>query len=169
MTPSSFVSPRLAALAAIAFFLPVVFSLSTDIYVWWLEYFGILFHLAMFMLVPSLIAPEWARAAGYGWLLLDTTVGVLALHGVDPSIIDTIRLGGHIFAGIWIVPAALAGSLPSKVFGGFAGAALFLYTFASPFFPMEALAPASISIIIWLGIIAWQNGADSRSETAPVS
>lgn len=118
----------------IAFFLPVVFSLSTDFYVWWLEYSGILFHLAMFMLVPSLKAPEWARAAGYGWLLLDTTVGVLALHGVDPVIIDTIRLGGHIFAGIWIVPAALAGSLPSKIFGGFAGAALFLYTFCRRFY-----------------------------------
>lgn len=163
MISSILTSPRFTAFASIAFFLPVIYSFGTGFYVWWLEYLGIFFHLAMFMLVYSLKAPEWARAAGYGWLILDTSMGVLALKGIDPIIIEAIRLGGHLFAGIWIVPTALTGSLPSKIAGTIAGAGLFLFTFLSPFLSMEALAPASIMLVIWLGIIVWQNGVKSRA------
>ena len=50
---------------------PVVASFRFAPGIWWAEYVGILYHLAMFLLVFKLPAPEWAKAAGYGWLLLD--------------------------------------------------------------------------------------------------
>ena len=35
-------------------------------------------------------------------------------------------------------------------------------TFVSPFLPELALGPSSIIMLIWLGIIAWQNGTIRR-------
>ena len=46
----------------------------------WTEYVGIFFHLAVFLLVFKLPPPEWARAAGYSWLLLDVAAGVLRIN-----------------------------------------------------------------------------------------
>lgn len=75
------------------------------------------FHLAVFLLVFKLPAPEWAKAAGYGWLLLDVAAGTLRINQVQPAIAQQVRLGGHIFAGIWIVMASLQGSLAAKLAG----------------------------------------------------
>jgi hypothetical protein len=77
----------------------------------WAGYLGIFYHLAVSLLVFKLPAPEWAKAAGYGWLLLDVAAGTLSINQVDPAIAQRVRLGGHIFAGIWIVMASLQGSL----------------------------------------------------------
>lgn len=156
---SSPLSPRTAAIAAFAFFVPVAVSFAVAPGVWWSDYCGIFFHLAMFLLVPSLPAPAWARAAGYGWLMLDVMTGVLTLNGVAHEIATPIRLGGHIFAGVWIVSASISGWWPMKVVGVLAGVWLFGFTLVSPFAPMEWLAPASILLLIWLGLIAWRNGS----------
>lgn len=152
-------SARTSAIAAMLMFAPVAIMLIFLPRNWWADYPGILFHLAIFLLVTRLPAPEWAKAAGYGWLLLDVTVGVMSLNGVPLEIAFPIRLGGHIFAGIWIVNVSLLGSTPVKVTGLIAGIWLFAFTFVSPFFSAKALAPASILILVWLVIIAWQNGS----------
>jgi hypothetical protein len=112
----------------------------------------------MFLLVLKLPAPEWARAAGYGWLLLDVVAGALMINHVPRAIAGNVRLGGHIFAGIWIVMASLQGSPAAKLAALPAGLFLFAYTFASPFLPPAWLRPASIFVLVWLGIIARQNG-----------
>lgn len=162
LTETSFsASARTAAIAAILMFAPVVVSFAFP-RAFWADYPGILFHLAVFLLVPRLPAPTWAKAAGYGWLFLDVTVGVMTLNGVPLEIAMPIRLGGHIFAGVWIVSASLSGSLPIKVTGLIAGIWLFAFTFVSPFLSTQALAPASIIVLIWLGIIAWQNGSSRQ-------
>ncbi|WP_078741857.1 hypothetical protein [Pseudomonas fluorescens] len=151
-------SARTCAIVAILMFAPVVAS-----YVWhtnreWLDYPGIFFHLAIFLLVPRLPAPDWARAAGYGWLVLDVTVGVMTLNHVPAEIAMPIRLGGHIFAGIWIVNVSLLAIRPIKLTGFIAGAWLFSYSFVSPFVPKTALAPTALMMLLWLGLIAWHNG-----------
>ena len=163
-TPGFTLSPRLPALAAIVFFLPVVVSFAVAPTAWWPNYPGLLFHLSLFFLVSQMDAPEWGKAAGYAWLALDVTTGVMSLNGVPITIALYVRFGGHIFAGLWIIAASLHGSAPMKAMGYLTGACMSLFTFVSPFVSPSALAPASIFVVIWLGIIAWQDGA--RRSTA---
>lgn len=115
--PVRAVSPRALAIAAILCFVLVVINFALAPGAFWADYPGILFHLAMFLLIAKLPAPEWARAAGYGWLVLDVMIGALTLNHVPHDIADYVRLGGHIFAGIWLVTAALSGSRPFSIVG----------------------------------------------------
>ena len=151
-------SIRTVSLIALLLWAPVVASFRFAPGARWAEYVGIFFHLAVFLLVFKLPAPEWARVAGYSWLLLDVAAGTLRINQVQPAIAQHVRLGGHIFAGIWIVMASLQGSLAAKLAGLPAGAILFAYTFASPFLPTVCLSPAAILVLVWLAILAWQNG-----------
>ena len=52
---------------------------------------------------------------------------------------------------------SLQGSLAAKLVSLPAGAILFAYTFASSFLPTVWLSPASILVLAWLAILAWQN------------
>jgi hypothetical protein len=151
-------SIRAVALIALLLLVPIVASFRFAPGARWAEYAGIFYHLAVFLLVFKLPAPDWAKAAGYSWLLLDVAAGTLGINQVQPAIAQHIRLGGHIFAGIWIVIASLQGSLAAKLLGLPIGAILFAYTFASPFLPRVWLSPAAILMLVWLGILAWQNG-----------
>jgi hypothetical protein len=156
--PIASVSPRAIALIAFFLFAPVVGSFRFAPGSRWPEYLGIVFHLSMFVLVSKLTAPDWAKAAGYGWLLLDVMTGALLINRVPHAIADHVRLGGHIFGGIWIVTASLQGSPAAMWIGLLAGTFLFGYTFVSPFLQPVWLSPASILVLTWLVIIAWQNG-----------
>ena len=167
--PVASLSPRALATAALLFFVPVVISFAVAPGQWWINYPGILFHLALFLLVPKLDAPEWARAAGYGWLLLDVTSGVMTMGNVAHDVAYFERYGGHIFAGIWIVTVSLPGTAPVKITGVLAGALLFLYSFVARFVPPVALSATSPLILIWLGFIAWQNGVRPMSLSRPVA
>jgi hypothetical protein len=71
-------SARLLALAAFVSLVLFVVTFAVAHGVWWAEYPGVLFHLSIFFLVPWLPAPAWAKAAGYGRLIIDTTVGAMA-------------------------------------------------------------------------------------------
>lgn len=167
--PAASLSPRVLATAALLFFVPVVISFAVAPGKWWINYPGILFHLALFLLVPKLDAPEWARAAGYGWLLLDVTSGVMTMGNVAHDVAYFERYGGHIFAGIWITTVSLSGSRPVKITGVLAGALLFLYSFVARFVPPVALSVTSPLILIWLGFIAWQNGVRPALSVRPVA
>jgi hypothetical protein len=54
--------------------------------------------------------------------------------------------------------ASLQGSLAAKLVGLPTGVILFAYTFASPFLARVWLSPAAILMLVWLAILAWQNG-----------
>ena len=165
MTEPSPFSPRVLAASAFVLFAPVMFSIVLQPGAVWATYAGLLSHLALFLLVPQLRAPEWAKAAGYGWLVLDVTAGVLALNKVPHDIYIYVRLGGHVFAGIWFVSVSWPGSLGVRVSGLIAGGWLFLYTFASPFLPLTALGPNGFVVLIWLALVAWHNGTSSARSS----
>lgn len=151
-------SPRILAIAAIVCFAPVAVTFAFAPNVWWADYPGILFHLALFLLVAQLPAPEWARAAGYGWLVLDVATSVQTLNNVPHAMADPVRLGGHVFAGMWIMRTSASASPTVKIIGLVTGLWLFAFSFVSPFVPQIFLAPASLSMLAWLCVIAWQNG-----------
>ena len=154
--PLASLSPTWFAIGALTCFAAVTVSFQLPFRIWWIEYFGIAFHLFMFILVAKLDAPDWAKAAGYGWLVLDVTVGILTLNNVPFNIYTPIRLGGHIFAGTWITTVSLSSPRGIKFVGIFAGALLTGYSFISPFLPLSALNLFSFLIVVWLGMIAWR-------------
>lgn len=150
------VSPSWFAIVAFACFAPVTASFGVHHHIWWIDYPGILFHLAMFMLVYKLDAPAWAKSAGYGWLVLDVMVAVLTLNNVAYAIYFPIRLGGHIFAGTWITMASLSSTRAMRIVGVITGVWLGGYSFISPFVSAKALGPDSFLVLIWLAIIAFR-------------
>jgi hypothetical protein len=92
-------SIRAVALTALLLWVPIVASFRFAPGARWAGYVGIFYHIAVFLLVFKLPAPEWARAAGYGWLLLDVAAGVLGINQIHPAIAQPaiaqhIRLGG---------------------------------------------------------------------------
>jgi hypothetical protein len=99
-TDSTMVDPllslsiRAVALIALLLCVPVVVSFRFAPGTRWAEYVGIFDHLAVFLLVFKLPAPEWARAPGYGWLLLDVAAGTLGINQLDPAIAQHVRPGG---------------------------------------------------------------------------
>lgn len=161
------VSPTWFAIVAFACFAPVVASFGVPRHIWWIDYPGILFHLAMFMLVAKLSAPAWAKAAGYGWLLLDVMVAILTLNNVAYSIYFPIRLGGHIFAGTWITLASLSATRAMRIVGVITGVWLGAYSFVSPFVSPKALGPDSVLVLVWLAIIAWRYRHTAVSRAIP--
>lgn len=162
--PIRSVEPRYFAIAALLCWAPIVVSFTLWPHAWWVDYVGILLHLAMFMLVAKLEAPDWAKAAGYGYVLLDVTTGVLTINDVPYSTALFIRLAGHIFCGIWMVTASLQGSWPTRVVGIITGTWLAGYTIVAAFVPITALGPASILTVIWMAMLVWNNGVGSRQS-----
>jgi hypothetical protein len=155
-------SARILTLAALVCVAPVVATFWVAPGVWWAEYPGMLFHLSIFFLVPRLPAPVWAKAAGYGWAIIDTTVGAMVLNGVPREIAMPTRLGGHIFAGIWILGTSLSGSTSIRLIGCIAGIWVSAFTFVARFVPQAMLRPASLLVLVWLAVIAWQDGSTRR-------
>jgi hypothetical protein len=84
-------STRTVSLAAFVLLVPVVASFRLAPGIWWAEYVGILYHLTMFLLVFKLPSPEWARAAGYGWLRLDVMAGAFMINHVPRTIAGNVR------------------------------------------------------------------------------
>jgi hypothetical protein len=61
-------------------------------------------------------------------------------------------------AGLWIGTASLPGSAPARMAGLVAAVWLFAYSLVSPFVGKVAIYPASIMVLVWLAVVAWQDG-----------
>jgi len=151
------VTPRFFAMAAILFFLPTLVSLSLPPSGPWAEYPGIFFHLSILFLVALLDSPDWGRAAGYLWVGVDVLAGALAINHLPSETVMVVRLGGHIFAGIWLLATSFRASLGLRIVGTIAGVWLSGYTFVANLLPAPFLAPASILMVVWLIIVAVRN------------
>ena len=152
----NYLSFRMLAILPILFFLPSLVSFAiSEPGVDWPEYTGVFFHLVILFLISRMDAPSWAKAAGYGWIILDVLTGIMNINGVDYDIHWPVRLGGHVLAGVWIATSsACARNLAVRVVGILTGLWLGGYSFVANIAPEEILYPAGLLIIVWFALLA---------------
>lgn len=161
-TPSP--SFRTLALLPIVLFIPslVSFVVSEPGEVW-VEYPGVLFHLAILPLIARMDAPQWARAAGYSWIAIDVLSGVMTMNDVEYDIAWPVRLGGHVLAGVWIATASYLAAHPVvRVVGVLTGVWLGGYSFVAEIAPEQVIYPAGLLIVVWFAALATLYRPDER-------
>jgi hypothetical protein len=107
-------------------------------------------HLVLLPVVAAMPAPAWARAAGYGWLVIDTMLNVASVNGLDPGIAGALRLGGHASAVVWMAAAAQHAHGPVKIIGWPLAIYLGFHAFGAPWLPAWVIFPPFVTIPIWL-------------------
>lgn len=134
---------------------------------------GVLSHLALMPAVAYLPAPRWARAGGYAWMLIDTLLGVFELNLIasDPDedelqqqgkLITRTRLGLHVCAAMWVIPASWQAPGWQRVLGVTFGASLGGFSFVASRLPRAAMAPIGVLQVLWLAWIGWSLQRSSR-------
>jgi len=113
--------------------------------------FGIAPHLLLFPVIAALPAPQWARSAGYGWLVVDMATDIMQLNGVSPAIFLALRYGGHISAALWIASASWQAKGATRIVGLLFALDLGGYSFITPFDPTHfiGLLPSLILLPLW--------------------
>jgi hypothetical protein len=163
-----YLSLRLVALLPLVLFLPAVVAFFVDPDVAWGEYLGVFFHLSILFLVSRLPAANWAKAAGYGWVVLDVLTGILMINDVDHDTAWAVRLGGHVLAGVWIVASSLVSRpWPIRVVGVLTGVWLAGYSFVGSHLAEEFLRPAGILILVWFALLAGLHRDEPDHSAAP--
>lgn len=110
-------------------------------------------HLVLMPVVGAMRAPDWARAAGYGWLVIDTMLNVASVNGLDPGIAGALRLGGHASSALWMASAAHNSRGAVRVVGWPLAIYLAVHAFGAPWMPAWVIFPPFVTIPIWLVLI----------------
>lgn len=63
---------------------------------------GLVYHLALVPLVEYLPGGPAVKFAGYLWLFMDALVDVVSINHIGENTVWALRMGVHLFAGIWI-------------------------------------------------------------------
>ena len=113
---------------------------------------GVAPHLLLFPVVAMLPAPWWARAAGYGWLVVDVATDIMALNGVATPTFIARRYAGHVSAAVWIAVASWHARGASHILGLLLALDLGGYSFVAPFDPTHfvELLPSLELLPVWL-------------------
>lgn len=109
-------------------------------------------HLLLFPIVAALPAPSWAKAAGYGWLVIDIATDSMALQGIADTIYLPMRYGGHVVAALWIAAASWQAKGAMRVVGILLALILGGYSFI-PHGPFWILIPTGFLIPVWLVLV----------------
>lgn len=162
---------RMIAILPILLFIPSLVSfVISEPGVVWPEYSGVFFHLAILLLISKLDAPTWAKAAGYNWIALDVLTGIMSINGVAHDITWPIRLGGHVFAGVWIAVASACMSRQLiRIIGVVTGIWLGGYSFVADVAPDFVLYPSALLIVVWFALLAAMHEQTSASDDSAQS
>jgi len=114
---------------------------------------GVASHVVLLPVVAALSAPEWARAGGYAWIAIDAMLNVARVNGAASSVIDPLRLGGHISAGIWMLMAASEGAGPVCIVGVPLAVVLMAHALTSQWIPPWILFIPFMTIPVWLTLV----------------
>jgi hypothetical protein len=106
----------------------------------------------LFPVVAAAPAPPWARAAGYGWLVVDIATDVMALQGVPDALYLPLRYGGHVSAALWIAAASWRLGGAARGVGLLLALTLGGYSFV-PHAPVGWLGPAGVLLPVWLVLV----------------
>jgi len=95
-------------------------------------------------------APTWARAVGYGWLVLDIATDIMQLNGVDKLTYLALRYGANIAAALWIASVSWQTKGAMRVIGWIVALTLAIYSFIA-FFPFTfvILLPSLVLLPVW--------------------
>lgn len=117
---------------------------------------GIVPHLLLFPVISALPAPSWAKAAGYGWLVVDMATDIMQLSGVAPPIYLSLKYGGHISAATWFAAASWQASGARRTLGLITAIDLVAYSFLSPLSPLMfiILIPLIVLQPLWIALSA---------------
>ena len=110
-------------------------------------------HLILFPIVAALPAPFWAKAAGFGWLVIDITTDIMALNGIADTIYLPMRYGGHVSAALWIATASWQATGATRIVGLLLAFDLGIYSFI-PNGPTVILFPSGILLPVWFWLVA---------------
>lgn len=115
---------------------------------------GVAEHLVLFPVVAALPAPRWAKAAGYGWLVIDMATDIMDLNGVNRQTYLSLRYGGHISAALWIASASWQARGAMRGIGLFVAIDLAIYSFVA-FFPLTfvILLPSLVLLPLWFFLV----------------
>jgi hypothetical protein len=115
---------------------------------------GVAEHLLLFPAVDALPAPRWAKAAGYGWLVIDMATEIMGLGGVAKVTYLSLRYGGHISAAIWITSASWQEKGALRIAGYLLALDLVVYSFIA-FIPFTfiILIPSLILLPLWVVLV----------------
>jgi hypothetical protein len=111
---------------------------------------AVTFHVLLFPVVANLPSTEWARACGYGWIMLDIASNMMQINGVDEHLCSALRYGAHIPAVIWIITSSMHCNRQMLSVGLVQGVIMAGYSFIAPWAPAWVLYPAMILLIVWL-------------------
>ena len=121
-------------------------------------------HALLFPVIAALPAPAWARAAGWGWLVLDMTTDIMALHGVPPATYLAVRYGGHLAAALWVLGAAWPARGALRWTGLLYALDLGSYSFlAASGVSFAILVPSAVLLPLWLVLV----GRSLASHSVP--
>jgi len=115
--------------------------------------FGIPAHLLLFPIVAALGAPSWAKAAGYGWLVVDIVSNVMSLSGIGDASTSAVRFGGHVVAALWIASASWGQDRVTRVVGSLLALILFVTAVGNPWLPGWLFAFAMPLLPLWLVLV----------------
>jgi hypothetical protein len=124
---------------------------------------GVAEHLLLFPAVDALPAPRWAKAAGYGWLVIDIATEIMGLGGVAKVTYLSLRYGGHISAAIWIASASWQEKGAMRIVGYLLALDLVIYSFTI-FVPFAfvILIPSLVLLPLWIVFVGRLIGGDKE-------
>ena len=129
------------------------------------EYFSIGWHLGMLFVIALVDAPGWARAMGFGWIVVEFVLSGAAIQGLSPDIAMPIRSGGHLCTALWVAGAAWRKGAVLNI----VGALLFIDYWINMMIAGQSIAPAHLDQVAVT--FAWLIAlfvSDDRSARAPM-
>jgi hypothetical protein len=154
---ASYGAAVLFAVHLLTYFIPAIRDVTTNSSLLGAEALALLAvaeHLILFPVIAALPAPKWARAIGYGWLVLDMATDIMQLNGVVKLTYLSLRYGANVAAALWIASAAFQEKGAIRVIGVIVAIDLAIYSFIA-FIPFTfvLLIPSLVLLPLWLWLV----------------
>jgi hypothetical protein len=154
---ASYGAAILFAIHLVTYFIPSIRDVTTSSSVLGAEALALLAvaeHLILFPVIAALPAPKWARAVGYGWLVLDIATDIMQLNGVVKLTYLSLRYGANVAAALWIASASWQGKGAMRVIGVIVALDLTIYSFIA-FIPFTfvMLIPSIVLLPLWFWLV----------------